>query len=812
MAPGGTNGSTAHRRHGPRTAGNETWDHHAPGAAQERTDEAGGLLRGDVAHRVGAGRCCSSGILFVLCLGILLVWKWSVSVGIRNYAATLERAGGRGSTMFPEDRGIAWKHGPEISTNKGIDGGQKKNDGPASSVLLPPPKASNVIDGNKNERVKQPATPAPPSSVEERHDAPAAAREDFAMWPEVEKFAIETSSIKRVIEKGMGYSSRGCACRGREDVVLNAKEYPLCFQKEFWLKAAAGGRVSASTSSPYSGSAFSPPSSRVREVGRENAADLPEYEEWNKCHSGGLGDDESGTTAEAMWNKCHFDSAGAEPPRPNTAWIFGASDAISLRLAVGTALAGRFSLFVAGWSGFDVVEDFGGLLVGGGGGDHGRIGGKIDFTKQVISLMRERLRAGDLVFLVVRVPAGCLAGSGPRENCANGVKALADFVANKGGKLVVVMSGEGDNAGNTSRVEKLAATSWEAFSERHKAAKKFLEDSLAQSNAVLQHGGPEGGGSTSAAPPSGKVAELQQQAILWHYSSHFCTKSICGLSLPETEGIPIWTKWSTTTPSSSDQHRLTPAAATYLAPFLCNHLRLNSFLPSPPSVVKTFSPGSVPLDLTLLHSGHDQYWCRVFELDFELQDSGFLTVDHIYDPPENWANIHHMAIWQCSDSARFPDGSDYGKNAFRCEGQPFWPGCERMIVVLEQGSHARKTLIMPKSKTAPYQQMFLPFYGKRLILQMHYKYMWAYVPGGEGVEHWDGNRLAYPQRTGFRPVSDRRQISVMPDAQSMSSQCLLPHTQSMSPRHVRCTVMSDLRGVSSVPMHSVISDAQVLTE
>ena len=49
---------------------------------------------------------------------------------------------------------------------------------------------------------------------------------------------------------------------------------------------------------------------------------------------------------------------------------------------------------------------------------------------------------------------------------------------------------------------------------------------------------------------------------------------------------------------------------------------------------------------------------------------------------------------------------------------------------------------------------------------------------------WDGNGLAYPHRTGFRPVSDQ---CLLPHTQSMS-QCLLPHAQSMSPCHVRCTV------------------------
>ena len=53
-----------------------------------------------------------------------------------------------------------------------------------------------------------------------------------------------------------------------------------------------------------------------------------------------------------------------------------------------------------------------------------------------------------------------------------------------------------------------------------------------------------------------------------------------------------------------------------------------------------------------------------------------------------------------------------------------------------------------------------------------------------GEVDWGGNRLAYPHRTGFRPVSH------VGFAESMS-QSLLPHAQSMSPCHVRCTVMSD---------------------
>ena len=56
---------------------------------------------------------------------------------------------------------------------------------------------------------------------------------------------------------------------------------------------------------------------------------------------------------------------------------------------------------------------------------------------------------------------------------------------------------------------------------------------------------------------------------------------------------------------------------------------------------------------------------------------------------------------------------------------------------------------------------------------------------------WDGNRLAYPHRTGFRPVSP---CHVTSDAQSKCHTC-----------PVRCTVMSDAQG--HVRCTTVISDA-----
>ena len=64
---------------------------------------------------------------------------------------------------------------------------------------------------------------------------------------------------------------------------------------------------------------------------------------------------------------------------------------------------------------------------------------------------------------------------------------------------------------------------------------------------------------------------------------------------------------------------------------------------------------------------------------------------------------------------------------------------------------------------------------------------------------WDGNRLAYPHRTGFRPVSDRFQTSARPVSSCrMHSPC---HSPSSSPYTVHATM--------SFRMHrSVMSDAQ----
>ena len=84
-----------------------------------------------------------------------------------------------------------------------------------------------------------------------------------------------------------------------------------------------------------------------------------------------------------------------------------------------------------------------------------------------------------------------------------------------------------------------------------------------------------------------------------------------------------------------------------------------------------------------------------------------------------------------------------------------------------------------------------------------------WMGGGAGGEvTWDGNGLAYP-RIGY--VSDRCQTGVRPVSPPPCTVHvtvpLLPHAQSMSPCHVRCTVMSDaqscrMHSVSS-PMHSL---------
>ena len=55
---------------------------------------------------------------------------------------------------------------------------------------------------------------------------------------------------------------------------------------------------------------------------------------------------------------------------------------------------------------------------------------------------------------------------------------------------------------------------------------------------------------------------------------------------------------------------------------------------------------------------------------------------------------------------------------------------------------------------------------------------------------WGGNRLAYPHRTGFRPVSDRCQTSVRPVSCRMRSPCHSVSSSIQSPCH---HVMSDLR-------------------
>ena len=68
-------------------------------------------------------------------------------------------------------------------------------------------------------------------------------------------------------------------------------------------------------------------------------------------------------------------------------------------------------------------------------------------------------------------------------------------------------------------------------------------------------------------------------------------------------------------------------------------------------------------------------------------------------------------------------------------------------------------------------------------------------PRRDTAVYWDGNRLAYPHRTGFRPVSDRCQTSVRPVSCRMHSPC---HSVS-SPIHSPChRVMSDAQSCSRI--------------
>ena len=89
---------------------------------------------------------------------------------------------------------------------------------------------------------------------------------------------------------------------------------------------------------------------------------------------------------------------------------------------------------------------------------------------------------------------------------------------------------------------------------------------------------------------------------------------------------------------------------------------------------------------------------------------------------------------------------------------------------------------------------------------------------------WDGSRLAYPHRTGFRPVSDRFQTSFRPVSDQfqtgfrpVSDQCHAGCTVHVTVSPPPCTVhvimscqMHSHVGCTEVScrMHSVISDAQ----
>ena len=76
---------------------------------------------------------------------------------------------------------------------------------------------------------------------------------------------------------------------------------------------------------------------------------------------------------------------------------------------------------------------------------------------------------------------------------------------------------------------------------------------------------------------------------------------------------------------------------------------------------------------------------------------------------------------------------------------------------------------------------------------------------------WDGNGLAYPHRTGFRPVSDRF-IQTNAACRICGVHVTVSHVgfaESMPPcHHVRCTVMSDAQKCRMSDLRSVISDAQ----
>ena len=86
-----------------------------------------------------------------------------------------------------------------------------------------------------------------------------------------------------------------------------------------------------------------------------------------------------------------------------------------------------------------------------------------------------------------------------------------------------------------------------------------------------------------------------------------------------------------------------------------------------------------------------------------------------------------------------------------------------------------------------------------------------------GGVSWDGNRLAYPHRAGFRPVSDQCQSSPLPDCHSpCHSPSSPPYTVQMSSCPVRCTVMSDAQkspvGLPQCPFRTCTSLDRIIQE
>ena len=114
--------------------------------------------------------------------------------------------------------------------------------------------------------------------------------------------------------------------------------------------------------------------------------------------------------------------------------------------------------------------------------------------------------------------------------------------------------------------------------------------------------------------------------------------------------------------------------------------------------------------------------------------------------------------------------------------------------------------------TSQPQKVLPPAPGQPYTRQNHPP-LWTYG----GMATWnrllvyrDGNGLAYPHRTGFRPVSDRLQTGVRPVSQltvrPVSDQCQVPYLR--SPCHSVSSPIHRVHVIMSCQICGVMSDAQ----